>query len=113
MFFLLRSKYKIAATATINSTRRTTATGTNNTGQRVGEEMGLVPGGLTEGEGKALPEGLVEAATGTNNTGVGEEMGLVFGGLAEGEGKALPGRLVEAAERLRVIPMKAMHQIST
>jgi len=47
-FLLLRLQYKTAATATINSTRRTTANGANNTGQRL---VGLIAEGLVEGEG--------------------------------------------------------------
>ena len=53
-FLLLRLQYTIAATATINSTRRTTANGANNTGQRLAEAIGLLVG-LVEGEGIALP----------------------------------------------------------
>jgi len=66
---LLRLQYTIAATATITSTRRTTANGANNTGQRLVEETGIMLVGLVEGEG--------------------------CGRLVEEEG---PGRLVEAAE---------------
>ena len=47
-FVLLRLQYKIAATAIINSTRRTAANGANNTGQRL---AGLIAVGLIEGEG--------------------------------------------------------------
>ena len=57
-YLLLRLQYKIAATATINSTRRTTANGANNTGQRV---AGLMAVGLVEGEGITLERRLVEA----------------------------------------------------
>jgi len=42
--------FKIAATVTINSTRRTAANGGNNTGQRLAEAIGLLVG-LVEGEG--------------------------------------------------------------
>ena len=57
-YLLLRLQYKIAATATINSTRRTTANGANNTGQMV---VGLMAVGLVEGEGITLERRLVEA----------------------------------------------------
>jgi len=71
-FLLLRLQYTIAATATISSTRRTTANGANNTGQRVAGLMGLLVG-LVEGEGITFPGRLVEVAEGTgvipmNNT---------------------------------------------
>ena len=61
---LLRLQYTIAATTTISSTRRTTANGANNTGQRMAEAIGLVVV-LVEGEGIALPGRLAEAAEGT------------------------------------------------
>jgi len=64
-FLLLHLQYTIAATATINSTRRTTANGGNNTGQRMAEAIGLMLVGLVEGEGIALPGRLAEAAEGT------------------------------------------------
>jgi len=47
-FVLLCLQYTIAATATINSTRGTTANEANNTGQRL---AGLRAVGLVEGEG--------------------------------------------------------------
>ena len=62
-FLLLHLQYT-TATATINSTRRTTANGGNNTGQRLAEAIGLLVG-LVEGEGIALPGRLAEAAEGT------------------------------------------------
>jgi len=49
----------------MNSTRRTTANGANNTGQRLAEATGLMLVGLVEGEGIGLPGRLTEAAEGT------------------------------------------------
>ena len=66
--------------------RRTTATGANNTGQRLAEETGLVPGGLIEAE----------------------ETGLVPGGQDELDGTGLPGSLVEAAVGMKIIPTIAI-----
>ena len=64
-FLLLRLQYTIAATATIDSTRRRTANGANNTGQRLAGLMAvrLVKGeGVTlEDEGTTLERRLVEA----------------------------------------------------
>jgi len=57
-------RYTVAPTATINSTRRTTAIGANNTVQRLAEETGLMAGGLVEAEGTGLPGKLAEAAVG-------------------------------------------------
>ena len=65
LFLLLRLQYTIAATATINSTKRTTANGANNIGQRLAEAIGLMLVGLVEGEGIALPGRLAEVAEGT------------------------------------------------
>ena len=81
-FLLLRLQYTIAATATIDSTRRTTANGANNTGQRL---AGLMAVRLVKGEGVTLE---------------GE------GTTLEGEGIALKRRLVKAVE---VISIKAIY----
>jgi len=69
-FLLLCLQYTIAATATIKSTRGTAAN--VNSGQRLGEDIGLLVG-LVEGEGITLPGRLAEEAEGTgvipmNNT---------------------------------------------
>ena len=57
-FLFLRFMLTKALTATVNTTRRTTATGANNTGQRLAEETGLMLVGVAEEEGTTL---LVEA----------------------------------------------------
>ena len=57
-FLFLRFMLTKALTATMNTTRRTTATGANNTGQRLAEETGLMLVGMAEAEGTTL---LVEA----------------------------------------------------
>ena len=88
-FLLLRLQYTIAATATINTTRRRTANGANNTGQRL---AGLMAVGLVKGEGRMLE---------------GEGITLEGEGITlEGEGITLERRLVEAVE---VISIKATY----
>ena len=95
-FLLLRLQYTIVATATITSTRRTTANGANNTGQRLAGRMAR---GLVKREGRMLEEeGITLEGEGITLDGKGT--------ILEGEGITLERRLVEAVE---VISIKAIY----